>query len=119
MGSSPPLSPQTLTTPHFTADTLRINPSIFGTGDTSSIISAINAKYPQKVIMDLGLVISLYDILRVGSSLIHPADGGAHFEVVFRVVVFKPFCGEVVKGRVRNCTREGIEVSLEFFEKIR
>ena len=56
--------------------------------------------------MDVGLCIALYDVIRVGSSLIHPADGGAHFEVVFRVVVFKPFIGEVITGTVLNCTKE-------------
>ncbi|GMH53547.1 hypothetical protein TrST_g6839 [Triparma strigata] len=101
------------------ADTLRITPGDFGTGDTTSIIAAINATYPEKVIMDVGLCIALYDVIRVGSSLIHAADGGAHFEVVFRVVVFKPFIGEVITGTVLNCTKEGIDVTLNFFSKIK
>ena len=101
------------------ADTLRIPPSSFSKGDSPSIVQAINAKYPRKVIMDVGMCIALYDVIEVGSSLIHPADGGAHFEVVFRVVVFKPFVGEVVNGRVSACTKAGIEVSLDFFDSIK
>jgi DNA-directed RNA polymerase III subunit RPC8 len=51
----------------------------------------------------------------VGSSLIHPADGGAHFEVVFRLVVFKPYVGEVISGKVLECSKDGIKVGLDFF----
>ena len=101
------------------ADTLRIPPSSFSKGDSPSIVHAINAKYPRKVIMDVGLCIALFDVIKVGSSLIHPADGGAHFEVVFRVVVFKPFVGEVIQGKVSACTRGGVEVSLDFFDSIK
>ena len=99
------------------ADTLRISPSSFSCGDYPSIIRAIAVKYPRKVIMDVGLCIALFDVIKIGSSLIHPADGGAHFEVVFRVVVFKPFVGEVINGKVSACTKAGIEVSLDFFDR--
>ena len=54
--------------------------------------------------------------IQVGSSLIHPADGAAHFEIVFRLVVFKPFVGEVITGKVLECNTTGIKVGLDFFQ---
>jgi DNA-directed RNA polymerase subunit E'/Rpb7 len=33
-------------------------------------------------------------------------------------VVFRPFVGEVMVGKIRACTKEGIQVSLEFFDDI-
>lgn len=36
----------------------------------------------------------------------------------FRLLVFKPFAGEVLVGRIRSCTEEGISVSLTFFDDI-
>lgn len=99
-------------------DTLKLTPEQYESGDSLALISAINAKYPERVLMDVGLVMTLYDIVKVGSSLIHPADGGAHFEVVFRLVVFKPHVGEVITGKVSECTSLGIKVSLDFFTNI-
>lgn len=38
--------------------------------------------------------------LQVGDGLIPPSDGGALYKVRFRVVVFRPFEGELLVGRV-------------------
>ena len=34
------------------------------------------------------------------------------------MVVFKPFVGEVLIGKIRSCTEEGLSVSLTFFDDI-
>jgi DNA-directed RNA polymerase III subunit RPC8 len=36
----------------------------------------------------------------------------------FRLVVFKPFVGEVLIGKIRSCTEEGLSISLTFFDDI-
>jgi DNA-directed RNA polymerase III subunit RPC8 len=38
--------------------------------------------------------------------------------VKFRLIVFRPFVGEVLVGRIRSCSEEGISVSLTFFDDI-
>lgn len=38
--------------------------------------------------------------------------------VKFRLIVFKPFVGEVLIGKIRSCTEEGLSVSLAFFDDI-
>jgi DNA-directed RNA polymerase III subunit RPC8 len=101
------------------ADTIRVEPHDFGKGDAKAIQSSINKKYPQKVLPSVGLVICLYDVLRVGAALIHPADGASHFELVFRVVVFKPFAGEIINGKIREATPEGLGVTLGFFDNVK
>eukprot|EP00124_Ichthyophonus_hoferi_P004579 Ihof_evm3s523 gene=Ihof_evmTU3s523 len=45
-------------------------------------------------------------------------DGAAFVEVEFRYVIFRPFIGEVVVGKVRNCNASGIQVSMGFFDDI-
>jgi DNA-directed RNA polymerase III subunit RPC8 len=100
------------------ADTIRVPPSQFAHGDAKSLTDAISRKFPGRTIMDVGMVISLFDVLTVGSALIHAGDGSAHFEIVFRVVVFKPFVGEIIEGKVTECSSEGIRISLEFFDNI-
>ena len=41
-----------------------------------------------------------------------------NFTVKFRLVVFRPFVGEVLIGKIRSCTEEGLSVSLAFFDDI-
>lgn len=99
------------------ADTLRVPPTDFGCGDAASLVKCIKEKYSAEVLMDVGMVVKLYDVIRVGSSIIHPSDGGAHFEVVFRLVIFKPLVGEVLKGKVTHCSKDGIKVSFDFINE--
>lgn len=37
-------------------------------------------------------------------------------QVRFRILVFRPFIGEILSGRVSCCTKQGIKISLDFFE---
>ena len=62
----------------------------------------------SQVIRNVGLCIMLYDILEVDSGFIFPGDGGAHIEIKFRLVVFRPSVGEVLTGKIRSATEDGI-----------
>lgn len=57
------------------------------------------------MIADLGLVVTLYDIQSIQGGFIYPNDGAAYFKVAFRVVVFRPFVGEVIVGKLKSCSR--------------
>jgi DNA-directed RNA polymerase III subunit RPC8 len=38
--------------------------------------------------------------------------------VEFRLIVFRPFRGEIIEGKIISSSKEGIRVSLEFFDDI-
>lgn len=101
-------------------DTVRIPPSMFVQSTITSVHSEIEKRYPNRVIMDVGLVICLYDnALRIGDGVCVVGDGAAHHEVVFRLIVFRPFVDEVCMGSILESNEEGIWVSLGgFFEDI-
>ena len=50
--------------------------------------------------------------------MIYPSDGGAHHKVVFRMIMFRPFVGEVMLGTVLRSTEDAIQVSLDFFDDV-
>uniref|UniRef100_A0A7S1D3G6 RNA polymerase III subunit Rpc25 domain-containing protein n=1 Tax=Cyclophora tenuis TaxID=216820 RepID=A0A7S1D3G6_CYCTE len=101
------------------ADTVRIAPSMFAQPTLVSVHGEMDKKYPNMVIMDVGLVICRYgDVLQIGDGVIAAGDGGAHHEVIARFVVFRPFVEEVCIGSIVKSTEEGIQVSLGFFEDI-
>lgn len=79
----------------------------------------IDTKYPNRILMDTGLVIARYgDCLRVDHGVCIPGEGGAHHECSFCLIVFRPFVEEVVLGKVLKSTPEGVQVSLGFFSDI-
>lgn len=102
------------------AETICVPPSMFYQPTMTSVHDEIDKKYPNRVIMDVGLVICRYgDVLQIGDGVCVPGDGAAHHEVVFRLVVFRPFVEEVCVGTIQSCDEEGIIVSLgEFFYDI-
>lgn len=51
-------------------------------------------------------------------SIILPGDGASHTEVLFRYIVFRPTIGSILTGKIRSCSREGVHVTLGFFDDI-
>lgn len=78
----------------------------------------VNRKLCNRVVIDVGLCICLYDILEIGKSFILPGDGAAHTKVHFRLLVFRPDQEEVLTGKIKSCSKDGVHVSLEFFDDI-
>lgn len=81
--------------------------------------SALQRAFLDKVIPDVGLITALYDIVSIGPGLVHPSEGGAHRDVRFRVVAFRPSIGEMLRGSVVRCDEaRGVQVSLGFFDDL-
>lgn len=70
------------------------------------------------IIPEIGLCVSFYDFITIDDSIIFPGDGGAHTSVIFRLIVMRPFIGELLTGNVLLCTNDGVRVTLGFFEDI-
>jgi SHS2 domain found in N terminus of Rpb7p/Rpc25p/MJ0397 len=85
-------------------DHIRVEPAQLGISTASAVEQEIKRLYFDKVIQDVGLVITLYDLLKVKGGDVHTGDGGAHFEAEFRLVVFRPYEGEVLLGKVHTST---------------
>ncbi|KAK7208092.1 RNA polymerase III subunit Rpc25-domain-containing protein [Myxozyma melibiosi] len=100
------------------SDLIRIEPSKFSKKTEDALEDEINVKFANKVVQDVGLCLCLYDILEVGDGLIRHGDGSAYIKTVFRLVVFRPFIGEVLVGWVSSCSEEGIKVRMGFFDDI-
>ncbi len=105
-------------------DEVALHPSRFAKNQhVSEIRSMIEVKYIDRVIPDVGLVVSLYDIVSVRDAYIFPGDlkdsqGDAACTVQFRVVVFRPKVNELLIGRIVNSTPMGLQVSLGFFQDV-
>lgn len=57
------------------------------------------------MVTDLGLVVTIYDILDIQGGSVYASEGAAHYTVKFRLVVFRPFEGEIFEGRLTKCDK--------------
>ncbi|XP_060520838.1 DNA-directed RNA polymerase III subunit RPC8 [Cylas formicarius] len=78
----------------------------------------LNKKLANKVVLNVGLCIALFDITSLKESFIIPSDGASHTVVHFRYIVFRPFMEEILVGKIRTCSEEGVHVTLGFFDDI-
>ncbi|PIK42755.1 putative DNA-directed RNA polymerase III subunit RPC8 [Apostichopus japonicus] len=99
-------------------DTVRIEPWLFHLKLNDAIKFELHKKLANKVVHNVGLCIALHDITKLDDSHVIPGDGASHTKVHFRYVVFRPFIEEILVGRIRSCSREGVHVSLGFFDDI-
>ncbi|KAH3673402.1 hypothetical protein WICPIJ_009790 [Wickerhamomyces pijperi] len=100
------------------SDLIRIPPDQFHKEAQTSIIYELNKKYANKIVHNLGLIVSVWDLIKVDDGLIKPGDGSSYIKCEVRVVVFRPFVGEVLTGWIEKCSPEGIYVKCEFFNDI-
>lgn len=99
-------------------DIIPIQPAEFSRPTEEALENVINTKYANRVIHNTGLCICLYDIESIGDGMIKPGDGASYIKTVFRMVVFRPFVGEILVGWISSCTEEGLNIKMEFFNDI-
>ena len=105
---------------HTVHETILIQPSNLALSTAQAIHNEIDERYPNRILMDVGLVIARYgDTLQhVSHGVCVAGQGGAHHFCSFRLIVFRPFVEEVCLGKIHRSTEEGIYVTLGFFGDI-
>ncbi|KAF1951936.1 DNA-directed RNA polymeras-like protein III 25 kDa polypeptide [Byssothecium circinans] len=99
-------------------DLIQIEPDQFNLTSAQAIKDAINAKYSNKVIQKIGLCLCLWDILQTSEGLIGHGTGLVNVNVEFRMTVFRPFQGEILYGRIKSSTEEGVIIDLDFTSEV-
>jgi len=70
-------------------EVVKVQPTHLEEDQVSRIIIHLNTMLANKVVMDVGLCLSLFDIIEIGDSLIYPGEGAYFSKVRFRFVVFR------------------------------
>ncbi|XAR61141.1 DNA-directed RNA polymerase [Bertholletia excelsa] len=98
--------------------TLRLPPHLLDLPLQDAIKGQLEDLFLDKVIANLGLCISLYDIRSIDGGFIFPGDGASTYTVHFRLIMFRPFIGEVIGAKLKESDSNGLRLSLGFFEDI-
>ncbi|CAG8600266.1 2213_t:CDS:2 [Funneliformis caledonium] len=99
-------------------DTIHIQPYDFYKSKYDALSDEINRIYANRIIQEVGLCICLFDILSASEEIVHYGNGASYAKVTFRIVVFRPFIGEILEGKVSSNTPEGVKVTLGYFDDI-
>ncbi|KAK4266149.1 hypothetical protein QN277_027113 [Acacia crassicarpa] len=98
--------------------TLRLPPHLLSLPIQESIHKELEKLFLDKVIANLGLCISVYDIRSIEGGFIFPGDGAATYTVVFTLIVFRPFVGEIITAKLLTSDADGLRLSLGFFDDV-
>lgn len=98
---------------------VQIHPSDFNKPSARAIEEFINTKYADKVIHRVGLCVGFHSIISTSEGLIGHGSGIVNVNVDFRVIVFRPFKGEIVNATITHSAPTlGIVLSHDFFEDV-
>ena len=89
---------------------MRVLPKDLGSATLDAVTAVLEKMYIDRVIKDVGLAVTIYDIQSVEGGFVYHSDGAAHFTVRFTLVVFRPLIGGVLAGKVKTCTRSALTV---------
>ncbi|EPQ27553.1 uncharacterized protein PFL1_05091 [Pseudozyma flocculosa PF-1] len=99
-------------------DTIAVHPNHFGMPTIQAVSDQINRKFANKILQDVGLCISLFDISSCSEGRVRWGDGLLYHKVTFRLIVFRPFTNQVLVGKIKSSDETGIRVTMGFFDDI-
>ncbi|CBX95820.1 hypothetical protein IAQ61_004655 [Plenodomus lingam] len=99
-------------------DLIQIAPQDFKKPSDQAIKDVVNDKYSNKIVPGIGLCICMWDLLSASEGLIGHGTGLVNVNIEFRMAVFRPFRGEIIYGRIKSSSPEGIIIDLDFTSEI-
>ncbi|KAL3647794.1 hypothetical protein CASFOL_008762 [Castilleja foliolosa] len=97
---------------------LMLPPHLLNLPIDDAIKGELDSLFLDKVIGELGLCVSVYDIRSIEGGFVFPNDGASTYTVKFRLVMFRPFVGEVISAKLKESTKDGLRLSIGFFDDI-
>ena len=85
--------------------TIMLHPSYFGPRMREFLLQKLYADVEGTCSGQFGYIITVIDVVNIGSGIVLPGSGQAEFITRYRAIVFKPFKGEVVDGVVNNVVK--------------
>ncbi|KAL8140100.1 hypothetical protein V2J09_006121 [Rumex salicifolius] len=97
---------------------LRLPPHLLHHPLDVAIKSELESLFLDKIIPKLGLSVSIYDIADIQGGFVLASEGAPTYKVIFRLIVFRPFVGEVISAKIKESTKDGLQLTLGFFDDI-
>ncbi len=93
-------------------DKVRVPPRKFSLKADDAVKESLEERWEGVTDRRVGVVLAVTSIEKIGEGKIMPGDGGIHYPVEFRMLVYTPDTHEVVKGNVIDVTEFGVFVRM-------
>lgn len=93
-------------------DYVRVEPELFALPTKEAVKKQLEKKYRDYVDEEIGFVIGVLDVSRVGEGILIPEDPAAYYDSTFSLLVFKPILHELVFGQISEITNFGAFVDI-------
>ena len=93
-------------------DAVRVPPHMFGLDPVKSMKEILDKEYVGRIDPDLGIIVAAIDVKDIGDSYIIPGDGGAYYDTVFSMLVYRPKLQEMVEGEFKEIAEFGAFVCI-------
>lgn len=93
-------------------DYIRVEPKLFGIPTIQAVEEQLRETYADYYDKELGRVVSVIDVLRVGEGIIIPGDGAAYYNSTFTLLAWKPELHELVYGTISEITNFGAFIDM-------
>ena len=92
------------------SDKVRVNPEYISGNPKESIQKSLAKKYENKIMKNVGVILSILDTSNIGKSEIKVSDPGVYYSAEFKAMVYTPSLHEIVEGEVVDITNFGVFV---------
>ena len=93
-------------------DYVRVEPRLFGLETKEAVEQQLQETYSDYHDKEIGAVIGVIEVLKVGDGIIIPGDGAAYYNSKFKLLVWKPELQELVYGTIDEITNFGAFIDL-------
>ena len=93
-------------------DYIRVEPRLFGLDTKTAVEEQLQATYSNYHDEEIGEVIAVLSVSKVGEGIIIPGDGAAYYNSDFKLLTWRPEMSELVYGTITEITNFGAFVNL-------
>jgi len=93
-------------------DYVRVEPKLFGLPTVEAVENQLKETYDDYYNKELGKIISVVEVIKVGEGIIIPGDGATYYSAQFKLLAWKPELQELVYGEVIEITNFGAFIDL-------
>jgi DNA-directed RNA polymerase subunit E' len=93
-------------------DYVRVEPKLFGLPTEESVKAQLFETYEDYYDKEVGKVVSVIEIIKVGKGVLIPGDGAAYYNSKFKLLTWKPELQELVYGKIAEITNFGAFIDM-------
>ncbi len=95
---------------------VRIEPRLFSEDLKDSVAKQLEITYVGQINNELGRIIKIIEIIKIGEGVLVPGNGAAFYNVIFKAIHFGPEINELIEGEIRDIAKFGAFIDFGSFE---